>query len=97
MKGPMPVARDVRVAPKPPAVEEPSASESKAAPCMVTVMGFDNKDVLFRSDDVGAVQWRDSGGKIVALLARIKPDIWGFSKRGDNDWEEVLKIFGNPE
>lgn len=93
----MPVARDVRVAPKPPEAEEPSVSESKAAPCMVTVMGFDKKDVLFRSDDVGTVQWRDSSGKVVALLARIKPDIWGFSKRGDNDWEEVLKIFGNPE
>lgn len=69
----------------------------KSAPALVTVMGFDKSDVLFRSSQVGTVQWRDSSGKIVALLVRLKPDIWGFSKAGDDDWDEVLKIYGNPD
>ena len=69
--------------------------ESRSAPNMVTVTGFDKSDVLFRSDKVGSVQWRDSEGKIVAILVRIKPDIWGFSKRGDEDWTQVLGIYGS--
>ena len=60
-------------------------------------MGFNKDDVLFRSDKVGTVQWRDSDGAIVALLVRMKPDVWGFSRRGDYDWEEVLSIYGNPD
>lgn len=62
----------------------------------VTVSGFDSKDVLFSSSRVGSVQWRDSKGDIVAMLVRLKPDVWGFSKRGDDDWAEVLKLYGNP-
>ena len=74
-----------------------SALESRALPNLVTVMGFGKNDVLFKSDEVGTVQWRDSSGEIVALLVRLKPDIWGFSKRGDDDWQETLEIYGNPD
>ncbi|MBQ3342562.1 MAG: hypothetical protein IJG84_11750 [Kiritimatiellae bacterium] len=94
----MPISRDISV--KRPAVsgdDGPSVLESKAAPSLVTVIGFDKSDVLFRSDKVGTVQWRDSKGEIVALLVRMKPDVWGFSRRGDNDWQEVLGIYGNPD
>ena len=73
------------------------AEKSRAKPNMVTIMGFDRSDVLFRSDKVGTIQWRDGNGQIVALLVRMKPDIWGFSKRGDDDWSETLKIYGNPD
>lgn len=66
------------------------------APNSVTVMGFDRDDVLFRSDNVGTVQWCDSEGVPVALLVRLKPDIWGFSRRGEADWDEVLKLHGRP-
>jgi hypothetical protein len=92
----MPKARDtiVRTGAQ---VEPPPPSETKSKPCMVTVLGFDNKDVLFRSDEVGAVQWRDSAGRLVAILARLKPDIWGFSMRGDDDWTEVSRIYGNAD
>lgn len=76
---------------------EPDAASSKAAGCLVTVMGFDKSDVLFRSDKVGTVQWRGSDGRIVALLVRLRPDIWGFSRKGDDDWDEVLKIYGCPD
>ena len=78
-------------------ITENGAEKSKASPNLVTVMGFDKSDVMFASDKVGTVQWRDSAGEIVALLVRMKPDIWGFSKRGDDDWSEVLKIYGNPD
>lgn len=94
--GKLPVSRDISVSR--PAVERddgPSVAESKAPSNLVTVMGFDKKDVLFRSDKVGTVQWRDSDGRIVAMLVRLKPDIWGFSRRGDDDWEGVLRIYGN--
>ena len=93
----MPVSRDISVHVEEPEAAETTIVESKAASGLVTVMGFDKSDVLFRSDQVGTVQWRDSSGLIVALLVRIKPDIWGFSRRGDDDWEEVLKIYGNPD
>ena len=75
----------------------PSPSASRAAGGLVTVMGFDRNDVLFRSDKAGCVQWRDSKGKIVALLIRLKPDIWGFSCCGDDDWEQMLAQYGNPD
>ena len=74
-----------------------SPSASRAASGLVTVMGFDRNDVLFRSDAVGTVQWRDSKGKIVALLIRLKPDIWGFSCCGDDDWDQMLELYGNPD
>jgi len=96
--GKMPILRDVRVPQKDPAPkDEISAGESTAEANLVTVMGFDKKDVLFRSDQVGCVQWRDSSGEIVALLIRIKPDIWGFSRRGEEDWPQVLERYGSPD
>lgn len=74
-----------------------SPSESKAAPNLVTVLGFDKNDVLFRSDKVGCVQWRDAEGKIVAMLISLKPNVWGFSQRGEEDWPQVLERYGNPD
>ena len=94
----MPISRDISV--KRPAVsgdDGPSVLESKAAPSLVTVMGFDKNDVLFRSNEVGTVQWRDSNGEIIALLVRLKPDVWGYSRRGDWDWQANLEIYGNPD
>lgn len=64
---------------------------------LVTVMGFDKKDILFASDQVGTVQWRNPKGEIVALLIRLRPDVWGFSKKDDEDWDEVLRLHGNPD
>ena len=93
----MPAQRDVRVQPKSNQDDHPQVSESVAKPCLVTGMGFDRKDVLFKSDKVGAVQWRDSDGLIVAMLVKMKPDVWGFSRRGDYDWEENLRIYGNSD
>ena len=100
MKPKMPIARDVRVHEPdlpPPAPIDDTAEKSVSRPSLVTVMGFDKKDVLLRSDDVGCVQWRDSNGEIVALLVRLKPDIWGFSHRGDDDWSAVMSQYGNPD
>ena len=93
----MPITRDIGVRRKEPDPEGVAIAKSKAASGLVTVTGFDRNEVLFRSDQVGTVQWRDSTGTLVALLIRLKPDIWGFSRRGDDDWEEVLKIYGNPD
>lgn len=76
-------------------VSAPSEEKPENASGLVTVMGFDKDDVLFSSDQVGTVQWRDSSGEIVALLIRLKRDVWGFSRRGDDDWAEILKIHGN--
>ena len=70
---------------------------SKSSSGLVTVMGFDRNDVLFRSDKVGLVQWRDSGGEIVALLIRIKPDIWGFVHKGEDDFDEMVEKYGNED
>lgn len=95
-----PSSRDVSVTPASPRVDKNEGkvlAESISAPCAVTVMGFDRNDVLFRSDKANIVQWRDSAGVIVAILVRLKPDVWGFSKRGDDDWEEVLSLYGNPD
>ena len=74
-----------------------SPSESKAAPNLVTVLGFDQKDVLFRSDKVGCVQWRDADGKIVAMLISLKQNVWGFAQRGEEDWPQVLARYGNSD
>ena len=91
----MPVSRDVRVSKLEPKDQESGPGEArKRGGCSITVMGFDGKDVLFETDDAGSVLWRDSSGEPAALLARIKSEIWGFSRKGDPDWDEVLKIYG---
>lgn len=100
----MPISRDTRVIGSSP-ITKPAYSQgkgdevakSKSTPCLVTVMGFGNNDVLFRSNNANIVQWRDSDGEIIALLVRIKPEVWGFSRRGDHDWEENLSIYGNKD
>jgi hypothetical protein len=97
----LPIGRDVRVG-SPKADESPSSDtfpeeEKPNLSGLVTVTGFDSHDVLFRSNDVGTVQWRDSNGEVVALLVRLKPDIWGFSRRGDEDWEQVLERYGSQD
>ena len=95
----MPVERDVRVLKDgcgetkshPPY----SASMGKRLSGLVTVTGFDRKDVIFESDKVGTVQWRDSNGEPVAMLVRLKPDVWGFSMKGDEDWQQNLDMYGS--
>lgn len=93
----LPVSRDIAVHKETALSKEPSISSSKASGCLVTVMGFDKNDVLFRSNEVGTVQWRDSTGTIVALLIRMRPDTFAFSRNIDDDWDEVLKLYGNPD
>ena len=100
----MPVGRDVRVA-KAEADESPSAasesgtgdSEKPNLSELVTVMGFDRKDVLFSSNQATVIQVRDSAGEIVTLFVRMRKDVFGYSRKGDRDWEENLKIYGNPD
>lgn len=105
----MPQARDIRVAgmgslpsmpgvdPTKDAIAGAEISASRSSPELVTVMGFGKNDVLFRSDKANSIQVRDGAGAIVCMLIRIKPGIWGFSKRGDRDWTEVLGIYGNDD
>lgn len=104
----MPIGRDVRVHKDGSIVSESvhNAVHNKVADVhedapdpsnLVTVMGFDREDVLFRSNDVGTIQWRDSKGVVVAMLIRIKPDVWGFSCRGDDDWDQMFEKYGSPE
>jgi len=98
----MPISRDIRINGGAaqhviPANEDSGAAASVAAAGLVTVMGFDRNDVLFRSDKVGSVQWRDSKGELVAILIRLKPDIWGFCHKGDDDWAEMIGRYGNPD
>jgi hypothetical protein len=104
----MPIRRDVRVrkvgvdasAPVPNTVSDKGADIHETAPDLsnlVTVMGFDNKDVLFRSNSVGAIQWRNSNGEVVAMLVKMKPDVWGFSCSGDDDWPQMFEMYGRPE
>lgn len=103
LKPRMPVARDIRVhsgdsiTPSRDAVLGAELASSTSSPELVTVTGFGKNDVLFRSDKANCIQVRDGSGMILALLIRLKPGIWGFSKRGDKDWNEVLAIYGNPD
>ena len=94
----MPVERDVRVVKdgcgETKSTPSYSASMGKSLSGLVTVTGFDRKDVIFESDNVGTVQWRDSNGEPVAMLVRLKPDVWGFSMKGDEDWQQNLDMYG---
>ena len=77
--------------------EGAEVASSRSVPGTVTVMGFDRNDVMFRSSDANVVQVRGSNGEISAMLIRIKGDIWGFSRRGDDDWNEMLAIYGSSD
>lgn len=93
----MPISRDVRVhahCADDTAQSEPLAAHLPSDANAVKVMGFDRNDILFISSSVGTVQWHDSAGRPVAMLVRLKPDIWGFSKLGDEDWPQVLDQYG---
>lgn len=97
-RGRMPSGSGSRVQESPElAMEGAAIASSISAPCTVTVMGFDRKDVLFRSDKANVIQVRNGAGEISALLVRLKGEIWGFSRRGDEDWNEVLAIYGNKD
>lgn len=80
----------------PPLTAADSAVRSPS-PGMVTAMGFGKDDILFQSDRVGCIQWRDSHGDIVGILVRLKPDMWGFTHKGEQDWDQNLAKFGNPD
>jgi hypothetical protein len=97
----MPKGRDIRVLrPEPShadAVAGADVATSVATPELVTVMGFGKDDVLFRTYNANIIQVRDSNGVIAAMLVRLKPGIWGFSRRGDPDWEENLGLYGSED
>jgi len=59
----------------------------------VMVLGLGPSDVLLDSPDASAVIVRGRDGEPSAILARLRKDIWGFSKRGDDDWDEVVSIY----
>ena len=59
----------------------------------VMVLGLGPYDVLLDSPDASAVIVRGRDGEPSAILARLSRDIWGFSKRGDDDWDEVVSIY----
>lgn len=75
-------------------MEGAEIASSKSAPCMVTVAGFDRNDILFRSDKANVIQVRNRNGEISVLLVRLSGEVWGYSRRGDEDWNEVLAIYG---
>ena len=89
----MPVSRDVRVNSEDLSRHDASSAVSHSSG-LVTVIGSHNKDVLFESNDVGCVQWRDLNGDVIALLVSLKPGIWGISRRGEADWDLVLNKYG---
>ena len=75
-------------------MEGAEIASSKSAPCMVTVTGFDRNDVLFRSDKANVIQIRNKSGEISVLFVRLAGEVWGYSRRGDDDWNENLAIYG---
>lgn len=97
----MPNGRDINMLrPSASIFDEASAANvesSVAKPELVTVMGFGKDDVLFRSSEVNVIQVRDGDGVISAMLVRLKPGVWGFSRRGDPDWRENLRIYGSED
>ena len=78
-------------------MEGAEIASSKSAPCTVTVLGFDQNDILFRSDKANVIQVRNRAGEIAILLVRMHGEVWGYSRRGDEDWNEVLAIYGNKD
>ena len=97
----MPKGRDINMLrPSASFFDEAFASNvesSVAKPELVTLMGFGKDDVLFRSSEVNVIQVRDGDGAISAMLVRLKPGVWGFSRRGDPDWRENLRIYGSED
>ena len=95
----MPVARDVRIhqMDAKDAAESEALTASVAAPGLVTVIGFDKGDVLFRSDKANVIQIRDAAGKISTLFVRVRRNLWGMVRRGDDDWDECLAMYGSSD
>lgn len=69
-------------------------ADSVEEPGTVTVMGFDKNEVLLQSSKANVVQVRGSDGRISAMLVRLRPNIWGFCKSGDPDWNQMLALYG---
>ena len=100
----MPVFRDVSVPEGNPAEDAPAEDaaqgqgRARTAPTganTVTVIGGGGKDdVLFSTDQAKFVKWNDAEGRTVAMLIRINRDFWGLSLRGDDDWDEMVRLYG---
>ena len=58
---------------------------------MVSVYGSGVKGPLLQSNDVRLIQIRDGEGKVQAMFFRLTDMLWGFTSRGDEDFEEHLK------
>lgn len=67
------------------------------ASCTVTVVGFDRNDVLFTSDKANVVKIKNKNGDLSVIIAKINGEIWGYSRRGDPDWNEVVSIYGSDD
>ena len=94
-----PESRDIRVKRTDSAPPDEKAGinglkTGSGSPGLVTVTGFGKDDVILRTNKANVIQVRGSDGNIAAMLIRIKPNIWGFSKAGDEDWGEILSLYG---
>lgn len=97
MKKGMPIVRDVTV--RPPKKEQEGVERQKSNPLagLMTVTGFDKNDVLFRSNAAKVLQWRDGDGDLIAMLIRINSKLWGLCMNGDDDWEQMVRLYAHDD
>lgn len=55
---------------------------------MVSVYGSGIKAPLLQSNDARLIQIRDENGDLIAMMFKLTDAIWGFTTKGDSDWEE---------
>ena len=62
---------------------------------LMVVTGFGGRDdVLLETRDARCLQWHDENGELMAMLIRVNKKLWGLCLRGDDDWAEMVKLYG---
>ncbi len=62
--------------------------DKKALGGLVSVYGRGVSKPLLASKDARLVQIRDADGELSAIIFRLTGALWGFSARGDSDWDD---------
>lgn len=55
---------------------------------LVSVYGSGISKPLLMSNDVKLIQIRDGNGELSAMFFRLSDALWGFTAKGEPDWEE---------
>lgn len=63
---------------------------------LVTVTGFDSRDVLLQTNDAKTIQVRGADGMLQFLFVKKNDLLWLLCTPNEDDWDEMVRRFAAP-